>query len=630
MPREFDTREFDTQKGSKPVMALFFDKFIFCVLRICVYMVYNTCIKTHHIREELCMRIMKGKSNDPTYHVIQDVRRNGRRSTEIIENLGHASEICEKYQVKDADAWANAYVKKLRADQTAGKHKALIPFSTDHLIEKNVQLSFNIGYLFLQRIYYQLGLPSICKKIKKTSVAEYDLDSILSRLIYGRILFPSSKLSCFEQSKVLMEQPRFELHQIYRALSVLSIHSDQIQAELYKRSKKIIDRSTGVLFYDCTNYFFELEHESGLKQYGHSKEHRPNPIVQMGLFMDKSGIPLAFCINPGNQNEQTSLKPLELQIMRDFELSKFVVCTDAGLSSDVNRKFNNFGQRSFITTQSIKKLKKELKEWCLDPSGWELEGSRKKYDISELEDTPDNQKKIFYKQKLIEGYDEERDITFDQTLIVTYSLKYGIYQRTIRERQIERALKYLQTPGSADKRSQTDAKRFIKKTPFTDDGEIAEKAFYDLNTEVIAEEEKYDGFYAVCTNLDDDPADIVRINHDRWEIEESFRIMKSEFEARPVYLQRDDRIKAHFLTCFISLMIYRILEKQLSEKYTCDEIISTLRSMAMRQIDNHGYIPNYKRTDLTDALHENAGFRTDYEFTTPKSMAGIIRRSKGL
>jgi len=576
------------------------------------------------------MRIMKGRSKDPTYHVIRDVRRDGKRSTEIIENLGHASEICEKHQVEDADAWANAYVEELRSKQASAGHKVLIPFNTDTLVRKDIPLSFNIGYLFLQRIYCQLGLPSICRKIKKTSAAEYDLDAILSRLIYGRILFPSSKQSCFEQSKTLMEQPSFDLHQIYRALSVLSEHSDLIQAELYKRSKKVIRRSTGVLFYDCTNYFFELEQESGLRQYGPGKEHRPNPIVQMGLFMDKSGIPLAFCINPGNQNEQLSLKPLEMQIMRDFELSRFVVCTDAGLSSVANRRFNNFGERSFITTQSIKKLKKELQQWCLDPTGWELEGSRKKHDISKLEDTPENRSRIFYKQRLIEGYDEERDIAFDQTLIVTYSLKYGIYQRTLRQRQIERAEKYLENPSVSDRRSQTDAKRFIRKMPVTKDGEIAEKATYELDESRISNEEKYDGFYAVCTNLDDDPADIARINRDRWEIEESFRIMKSEFEARPVYLQRDDRIMAHFLTCFISLMIYRILEKQLGEKYTCNEIISTLRRMNMRQLEDHGYIPNYKRTDLTDALHENAGFRTDYELTTPKSMAGIIRRSKGL
>ena len=573
---------------------------------------------------------MKGKSKDPTFHVIQDVRRNGKRSTEIIENLGHASEICAKYHVDDPDAWAESYVRKRREDAASKDHRVLIPFNTSCIIEKDLRLSFNVGYLFLQRIYYQLGIPSICRKIKKECSFEYDLDAILSRLVYGRILFPSSKLSCYEQSRKLMEQPEFSLHQIYRALSVLSDHSDLMQAELYKRSKKIIKRNTGVLFYDCTNFFFEMEKEEGLKQYGPSKEHRPNPIVQMGLFMDKTGIPLAFCINPGNQNEQLSLKPLELQIMRDFELARFVVCTDSGLSSEANRRFNNYGERSFITTQSIKKLKKNLKDWCLDPKGWQLEGSSKKYDISDLEDSVENRQKLFFKQMLLEGYDEERDIAFDQTLIVTYSLKYKIYQKTIRDRQVERAKKYLDHPSSADKRSQTDAKRFIKKTNYTDDGEIAGKALYELNEDAISEEAAYDGFYAVCTNLDDDPSEIAKINHDRWEIEESFRIMKTEFEARPVYLQRDDRIQAHFLTCFISLMIYRILERQLKGKYTCEDILRTLQVMNMRKIDDYGYIPNYTRTTLTDELHEKAGFRTDYELTTPKSMAGIIRRSKGL
>lgn len=574
------------------------------------------------------MRIMKGRSKDPTYHVIQDVRRNGKRSTEIIENLGSASEICEKYHVDNADAWANEYVQNLRNAKEENNHKVLVPFCSDVRIKTDVQNSFNVGYFFLQKIYHQLGIPSICRKIKKENHFDYDLDAILSRLIYGRVLFPASKYSSFEQSKKLIEQPSFDLHQIYRALSVLSENSDFIQAELYKNSKDVIKRSTGVLFYDCTNFFFESEFENGLKQFGPSKEHRPNPIVQMGLFMDKSGIPLAFCIHPGNQSEQQSLKPLEQKIMQDFELSKFVVCTDAGLSSDVNRKFNNYGERSFITTQSIKKLKKELKEWCLNPSGWSLEGSKKEYNISELEDTPENRKKIFYKQLFIEGYDDERDISFDQNLIVTYSLKYKAYQETIRNHQVERAKKYLESPANADRRSQTDAKRFIKKTSITKDGEVAGNAIYSINEAAIAEEAKYDGFYAVCTNLDDDPSEIAKINQDRWEIEESFRIMKSEFDARPVFLQRDDRIKAHFLTCFIALMIYRILEKQLREKYTCEEIIKTLREMDVRKVGEHGYIPNYMRTTLTDALHENAEFRTDYEITTPKSMAGIIRRSK--
>ena len=576
------------------------------------------------------MRLMKGKSKDPTYHVIKDVRRNGKRSSEIVENLGHGSEICAKYNVTDPDAWAKEYIRKLNEDEASKDHNVLINFKTDVTIPMDRQLSFNAGYLFLQRIYYQLGLPTICNKIKKENGFAYDLNAIMSRMIYGRILYPSSKLSCYEQSQGLLEPPEFELHQIYRALSVISEQSEMIQAELYKRSKKIVKRSTGILFYDCTNFFFELEEESGIKKYGPSKEHRPTPIVQMGLFMDKSGIPLAFCINPGNQNETLSLKPLEQQIMRDFELSKFVVCTDAGLSSEANRRFNNYGERSFITTQSIKNLKTKLREWCLDPKGWQLEGSRKKYDISTLEDNEENKNLVFYKQRLIEGWDSERDIAFDQTLIVTYSLKYKLYQRNVRKGQIDRAMRYMEKPSSADRRSQLDAKRFIKKTALTNDGEIAEKAMYEIDQNVIAREEMYDGFYAVCTNLDDDPATIAKINHDRWEIEESFRIMKSEFEARPVYLQRDDRIKAHFLTCFVSLMIYRILEKQLKEEYTCEEIIKTLRGMDMREVKGEGYIPCYKRTELTDALHENVDFRTDYELLTKKSMAGVIRRSKGL
>ena len=577
------------------------------------------------------MRLNKVKSkNAISYYIIRSVRRGGKNSSEIVKKLGTEKSIRETYGVDDVDAWAREQLRLMNEEEAASDHRVLVPFTTNSTIDMNTQLSFNSGYLFLQQIYYKLGLPSICRAIKKDNAFEYDLNTILSRLLYGRILYPSSKLSCYEQSQKLLEQPDFELHQVYRALSVLSENSDFIQSELYKRSRKLIKRNAGILFYDCTNYFFELEKESGLKQYGPSKEHRPNPIVQMGLFMDKSGIPLAFCINPGNQNEQLSLKPLEQKIMRDFELSKFIVCTDAGLSSDANRRFNNYGERSFITTQSIKKLKSDLKEWCLDPSGWETEGSKKKYDISKLEDTPENRKHIYYKQMLIEGYDEERDIPFDQTLIVTYSLKYRDYQQTIRSRQIERARKLLDKPAQADKRSQNDAKRFIKKTPFTNDGEIANKARYEIDEAAIEEEARYDGFYAVCTNLDDSPADIAKINHDRWEIEESFRIMKSEFEARPVYLQRDDRIEAHFLTCFIALMIYRILEKELDEKFTCEEIIKTLRHMEMRKVADQGYIPCYTRTQLTDALHENAGFHTDYELTTPKVMAGIIRRTKGL
>jgi transposase len=333
---------------------------------------------------------------------------------------------------------------------------------------------------------------------------------------------------------------------------------------------------------------------------------------------------------------------LEKKIMRDFGTSKFVVCTDSGLSSEANRKFNNWGNRCFITAQSIKKLKKSLKDWALDTEGWHLPGSKDTYSIKDLEDTLDNRSKIFYKQRYVEGYDEERDIEFNQTLIVTFSLKYKLYQRRIRDGQIERAMEMANTPSKADHIRPNDARRFVKKTAVTKDGEIASVRAYSLNHEAIEKEELFDGFYAVCTNLDDDPETIVNVNRGRWEIEESFRIMKTDFEARPVFLKRDDRITAHFLTCFIALLIYRILELRLNKecaslpgtglhrKYTSTAIIRTLRDMNMTRIGEEYYVPSYRRTELTDTLHESSGFRTDFQLSTRKKMQGFCRRSKGL
>lgn len=576
------------------------------------------------------------------YYIIRSIKRDGKRSSEVVERLGTEKEVQEKYSCSNPLAWMKAYVKE-RTEAEQDHKKVLLPFITDSLLPLDQQNHCNIGYLFLQQIYYQLGLPAICKRISKQHAYAYDMDAVLSRLVYDRILFSSSKQSCLEHAGLLYEQPPFELQHIYRALSVLAKESDFIQAQLYKNSKALGKRQDGVLYYDCTNYFFETESEDGLKQYGPSKEHRPNPIVQMGLFMDRSGLPLAFTITPGNQNEQLSLCPLEKQIMKDFSLSRFVVCTDAGLSSNANRKYNNFGERCFVTTQSIKKLSKKLRTWALNTEGWHLTGSAEVFNIQDLEDTPENRNKVFFKQQFIDGYDEDRDISFNQNLIVTFSLKYKLYQQSIRERQIERAEKMVASPCKADKTGSNDVHRFIKRTKVTMDGEVASIKAYSLNQAAIDKEAAYDGFYAVCTNLEDDPADIIAINQGRWEIEESFRIMKTEFEARPVYLKRDDRIKAHFLTCYIALLIYRLLEMRLNQdtlkdapsqglhrKYTSNAIIRTLRTMDMTKAGKDSYIPSYRRTALTDQLHEIAGFRTDYQLSTEKSMKGYCRRSKGL
>lgn len=562
--------------------------------------------------------------NAASFYVVKSIYINGKRTNKVVEKLGTYAELKAKLGGRDPYEWAEEYVAELNRLEKEGKEPVVIAkYSPDRLIEKGVQRSFNGGYLFLQKIYYDLGLNRICSEISDKYRFDYNLDSILSRLLYGRILFPSSKMSTYEISSELLEPPDFELHHIYRALEVIAKETDFIQSSLYQNSLSLSKRNTGILYYDCTNYFFEIEQGEGLKQFGFAKDHKPNPIVQMGLFMDGDGIPLAFSITEGNKNEQLTLKPLEKKILSDFKLSKFVVCTDAGLASNSNRIFNDRAGRAFITTQSIKKLKAHLKEWALNPEGWHLaDDGVETYDIREL-DEEKYREKIFYKERWI------KEEGLEQKLIVTYSLKYRDYNSKIRNSQIERALKVLDTnPSKIKKHRQNDYKRFIEKTTCTPDGEVAENEIYSLNTDLIESEEAYDGFYAVCTNLDEDATEIAKVNRRRWEIEECFRILKSEFKARPVYLKRDDRITAHFMTCFIALIIYRILEKKLSEQFTCSTIIRNLRKMNFKEVKGEGYEPTYIRTDFTDALHEAFGFRTDYEIVTLKHMKKIFKTTK--
>ena len=569
------------------------------------------------------MRLQISKSkNASSLYVTKSIYVNGVSTSKVVEKLGTYDELKEKLNGEDPIEWAKAYVAELTRKEKEEKREVLVRYSPAKQIDKDEQKTFNGGYLFLQQIYHQLGLSKISKVISDKYKFTYNLDSVLSRLVYSRIIFPASKLATCEQSKLFMEQPEFELQHVYRSLEVLAKESDCIQSELYKNSLKIFDRNKGILYYDCTNYFFETEQEDGLRQYGVSKEHRPNPIVQMGLFMDGDGFPLAFCINKGNTNEQVTLKPLEKKIISDFGLSRFVVCTDAGLASVANRKFNDIQDRAFITTQSIKKLKASLREWALDPTGWKMSGSDVLYDLTELNEDS-NLDLTFYKERWI----KEKDL--EQKLIVTFSTKYQKYQQSIRNRQVERAQKVIDTnPGKLKKCNSNDYKRFISKSHCTENGEVAENESYSIDTDLIAGEAAYDGFYAVCTNLDDDASAIIKVNQRRWEIEESFRIMKSEFKARPVYLQRDDRIEAHFTTCFISLMIYRILEKKLGEKYTCHDIVTGLRDMNFFEITGEGYLPTYTRTDLTDDLHDAFGFRTDYQIVNTKQMKKIFKDTK--
>ena len=464
-------------------------------------------------------------------------------------------------------------------------------------------------------------MNKICRKLKQKYKFDYDINAILSDLIYTRILEPCSKRSSYKAASEFLEKPSYELHDVYRALDVLGAECDLIQAEVYKNSHFLGQRNDKILYYDCSNYYFEIEQEDGSKKYGKSKEHRPNPIIQMGLFMDGDGIPLAFSLFPGNANEQTSLKPLEKKVLGDFGCQKFIYCSDAGLGSETIREYNHMGERAYIVTQSVKKLAKEEKEWALNFQGFKQVSDDAPVDITKL---PEDDKGLYYKD---EPYTTKK---LHQRLIITYSPKYALYQKSIRDKQVERAQKMLDSGKTKkNRKNPNDPARFIGKIAVTKEGEAANIRQY-LDEDKIAEEAQYDGFYAVCTDLlDDEVGDILKVSEGRWQIEECFRIMKTDFSARPVYLRDENRIQAHFLICFLALTIYRYLEKKLDSKYTCEELLDTLKAMNFAEIQEQGFIPLYKRETITDDLHEACGFRTDYQFITKSKMRTIQKKSKG-
>lgn len=573
------------------------------------------------------LTITKTKSSELLYinHGFRD--KNGKVTSRVFKKLGKIEDLCSELNMsrEEVIAWGKQQAKIETEKWNAENESISATFSPTTLIPFDESVLFNVGYLFIQSILSSMHWNDIFKSISRKYNFEYDLKEITAHLIYARFIDPSSKRSAYETAKSLIEKPEYQLHDIYRALSVLAKEAEFIQSKIYENSHFIQKRNKSVLYYDCTNYYFEIEQEEGLKKYGKSKEHRPNPFVQMGLFMDADGIPLSFDVFPGNQNEQLSLIPLEKKIINDFNMSKFIFCSDGGLASKKNKLFNSLSQRGYVITQSIKKMKKEDQEIALNPTQWCVIGSNQFIDLRLLDESDERTyNTIFYKELpvTVKGLDE--------VVIITYSPKYKAYQKSIRENQIERAEKIIlnQEKMKRNRRNPNDPMRFITETSTTDSGEIATSKTYEINEDAILNESKYDGFYAVATNLENDIEEIININKQRWKIESCFRLMKTDFEARPVYVQREDRIKAHFLICFLSLLCYRLIENKLENKYTSSEIIHTIKEMNMFYIKGLGYAPTYKRNNLTEELHSIFKFRTDYEIITKNKMREIINSTK--
>lgn len=604
------------------------------------------------------MRICFSRPQRPhTLYVQQSYRdKNGKSTSRKIETLGTEEEIEAKYGCPDGLEWAKAYVAELNEQAKLAKRKVKIELSPSKRIPVGEQVLYSGGDLMLLPMYNKLGLNEACKSIVDETKAKYNLAEILEALVMLRVLYPCSKRESYKLNQKRLRRTTFAIEDMYRALSLLSSHIDGLQAEIWKNSNKVMKRNTRVIYYDCTNYYFEIEdndlpfesslrhsRRQGIRRRGKSKEHRPNPIVQMGLLMNTDGIPLSFIIFPGNESEQPSLQKIEEMIADKFGLNEFVISTDAGLSSEDNRRYNMTEGREYIAVQSLPMLPAGDQAMALDPHGWHVafrDGSlspinpeNPAQDTFNL-DQMDWNKELhtrFYKEILVEKrLGGRKNTTRQERVIVTYSHDFALYLKHKREERLALAKKIVRNKNTKSRLSQQDPRKYVQTTYVTADGEPAENIAMSVNWDAVDEEARFDGFYAYGTSLDDDAVDVLKARNFHHEIEHLFRTTKTHLEARPVFLQREDRIRTHFLICFIAMTLIKMLQKQLDmPDLSVDRLISELRGIRFGYFKGIGYRPEFERNELTDRLQELAGIQVDTEIIPQKTMNRIIRSVKG-
>lgn len=640
-------------------MSNFLKIFVVCVVWRCSLW-YNGHMKLWYDR----------KSKNPTYFVQLGVRNGKKTTTKNIARIGKHSELLKI--TDDPLAYAKEQVKKYNEEYKKENKVSLdlkVDFAekikaTGETVSKSTAL--NIGYFFLQQIYHELEINSFFKSVTADSKIEFDPNLVNRFMTYSRILNPDSKLGTHQNLSRYYERPDFDYVHILRTMDIMQEHYDEYISHLFEKSCNIVKRDTSVCFYDCTNYYFEAETDDddyvdevtgeiikGLRKYGPCKEHRPNPIVEMGLFMDSDGIPLSMCITSGSDNEQTTAVPLEEKLIKMFHGKKFIYCADAGLGSLNIRNFNSMGGRAFIVTQSVKKLSKQMQNAVFNDYGYRLLSTDQPVTLEQMKefDRFDEKNKVLYNDRIYKiinadkvfdvGLYEEKTCkngrvrkvkskaALHQKIIISFSRKMMEYQRYIRNRQIERAKKLLKNlDPETYKKGPHDVTRFIKRTSSTKSGEkITDN--YEINQSVIDEEEKYDGFYAVATNLDDSAKDILDVSANRYKIEDCFRVMKTNLSARPVYHHKRDRIIAHFMICYTALLIYRILEKRLDlneTHFTIENVIETLKNMDVANIEDMCYMSTYTCSQVCTALNAIMDLGLDKKYYQPKELNKKIKK----
>lgn len=600
---------------------------------------------------------------DPTYYIQQGFRNGKKTTTKNIKRLGKHSELL--LITDNPLEYAKNEVKKMNEEYRSGRSEFIVTMDFNERIPStdspcSNSTSLNIGYLYLKDIYAKLNLSDFFKSVSSDRKITYDCNKICQFLTYARILDPASKYGTYDKLDTYYEKPQVEYQHMIRFLDILDRNSDKYLKHLFDNSENIVKRDTSVMYYDCTNYFFETEKPDeeivdevtgeiilGLRQFGISKENKTSPIVEMGLIMDSRGIPISMCIHPGNTNEQLTAVPLEKEVIKMTGNKKFIYCADAGLGSYNIRKFNDMGGRAYIVTQSVKKLGQEIKDIVFNDSNYRLLSNDdaitlkemrtfNKKDANNLSLYNDFAYKVIpantamdtglYEEKVYKNGRTKKvkaKGTLHQYIIVTFSRKMMEYQRTIRERQLERAKKLLRLKDPEKiKKGPNDIRRFLKNTS-------SDTANYVLDMDKIHEEEKYDGFYAVATNLDDSAKDILAVAQNRYKIEDCFRIMKTNFDARPVFLRKPERIRAHFLICYTALLIYRLMECKLDDNLThvtTSNLIKTLRNMNVVNMDNMYYKSIYSGSQALDALERCFELQLNRKYYRPSDLNKIVKK----
>lgn len=600
---------------------------------------------------------------DPTYYIQQGFRNGKKTTTKNIKRLGKHSELL--LITDNPLEYAKNEVKKMNEEYRSGRSEFIVTMDFNERIPStdspcSNSTSLNIGYLYLKDIYAKLNLSDFFKSVSSDRKITYDCNKICQFLTYARILDPASKYGTYDKLDTYYEKPQVEYQHMIRFLDILDRNSDKYLKYLFDNSENIVKRDTSVMYYDCTNYFFETEKPDeeiidevtgeiilGLRQFGISKENKTSPIVEMGLIIDSRGIPISMCIHPGNTNEQLTAVPLEKEVIKMTGNKKFIYCADAGLGSYNIRKFNDMGGRAYIVTQSVKKLGQEIKDIVFNDSNYRLLSNDDAITLKEMRtfDKKDANNLSLYNDfayKVIPantamdtGLYEEKVYkngrtkkvkakgTLHQYIIVTFSRKMMEYQRTIRERQLERAKKLLRLKDPEKiKKGPNDIRRFLKNTS-------SDTANYVLDMDKIHEEEKYDGFYAVATNLDDSAKDILAVAQNRYKIEDCFRIMKTNFDARPVFLRKPERIRAHFLICYTALLIYRLMECKLDDNLThvtTSNLIKTLRNMNVVNMDDMYYKSIYSGSQALDALERCFELQLNRKYYRPSDLNKIVKK----